>query len=108
MLWFRLHTPVVENAGPLARVLGPADWAHGINRPRHNVLADPNPNLSVHLFRPPKGDWIGVQARTSWSTEAGCGHGHGSLLDVNGEIGSVAMAVALIALPEAATTNGAV
>ena len=93
--WFRVHTPVTENAGAMARFLGPADWAHGINRPRHNVLADPNPNLSVHLFRPPHGEWIGVQANTCWATETGCGHGRGVLWDEHGEIGSVAMSVAL-------------
>lgn len=106
MTWFKLHTPVVENAGPLARVLGAADWAHGINRPRHNVVADPNPNLSVHLFRPPLGDWIGVQAKTFWTPDAGCGHGYGNLWDEQGEIGSVAMAVALIPIPPVATSKG--
>lgn len=100
--WFRLTVDVVEGAGPLARVLGPADWAHGIARPLSNVLADPNPNLTVHLFRPPRGDWIGVQPTTRWEPARGLGMGRGALLDVEGEIGCVSMAVALMPLPKPA------
>src|SRR5581483_955801 len=64
--WYRLKETVVEGAGPLARTLGPADWAHGVFRPVHDVVADPNPNLMVHLIRAPRGEWIGVQAWTDW------------------------------------------
>ena len=45
--WFRLHHSVIDGAGPLSLVLGPADWTHGIARPFQNVVADPNPNLTV-------------------------------------------------------------
>ena len=100
--WFRLTADVVDDAGPMARVLGPADWAHGIARPLSNVLADPNPNLTVHLFRPPRGAWIGVQPITRWEPARGLGMGSGTLLDVEGEIGCVSMAVALMPLPKAA------
>ena len=53
--WFRLNHAIIEGAGPLSSVLGPADWTHGIARPVQNVVADPNPNLTVQLFRRPKG-----------------------------------------------------
>ena len=46
---------IIEGAGPLSSVLGPADWTHGIARPLQNVVADPNPNLTVQLFRQPRG-----------------------------------------------------
>ncbi|WP_204334125.1 hypothetical protein, partial [Klebsiella pneumoniae] len=48
--WFHQHTPILNTAaaGTLSSVLGAADWAHGIARPLHNVVADPNPNLTVH------------------------------------------------------------
>ncbi|HEX2891209.1 acyl-CoA thioesterase domain-containing protein, partial [Vineibacter terrae] len=100
--WFRLIAEVVDGAGPLARVLGPADWTHGIARPLSNVLADPNPNLTVHLFRPPRGDWIGVRPQARWVPSRGLGMGSGTLMDVEGEIGCVSMAVALMPLPRPA------
>jgi hypothetical protein len=93
---------VTTDAGPLARVLGPADWTHGIARPVQNVVADPNPNLAVQLFRPPQGAWIGVRPEARWRPEAGLGVGSGVLLDVNGEIGRVSMSVILVPFPRTA------
>ena len=83
-------------------MLGPADWTHGISRPLRDVVADPNPNLTVQLFRPPSGDWVGVRAQTRWRPAAGCGVGSGTLLDVRGEIGRVSMSVVLVPFPKAA------
>lgn len=94
--WFRMHHSVITDAGPLARVLGPADWTHGIGRPVQNVVADPNPNLTVQLFRQPQGEWVGVRAETRWRPDAGLGIGSGVLLDVYGEIGRVSMSVILV------------
>jgi hypothetical protein len=94
--WFRMHDGVITDAGPLAQVLGPADWTHGIGRPVQNVVADPNPNLTVQLFRQPRGTWVGVRADTSWHPEAGLGVGSGVLLDTHGQIGRVAMSVILV------------
>ncbi|WP_244486366.1 acyl-CoA thioesterase domain-containing protein [Bradyrhizobium viridifuturi] len=39
--WFRMHHEVIADAGPLARVLGPADWTHGIARPVQDAVAIP-------------------------------------------------------------------
>jgi hypothetical protein len=97
--WFRLHHPVIDGAGPLSSVLGPADWTHGISRPFQDVVADPNPNLTVQLFRPPRGEWIGIRAQTRWRPAPGLGVGSGSLLDVEGEIGRVSMSVVLVPFP---------
>lgn len=96
--WFRLKHRIIDGAGPLATVLGPADWTHGLARPLQNVAADPNPNLTVQLSRPPCGDWIGIRARTRWLPERGLGTGRGVLLDTSGEIGGVSMTVVLIPL----------
>jgi Thioesterase-like superfamily len=103
--WFRQHTPMLADAPAkgLSSILGPADWAHGIARPLQNVVADPNPNLTVHLLRPPATDWIGVRPHVSWQTERGLGVGGGTILDVQGEIGVVSMAVALVPFPKQAT-----
>ena len=100
--WFKLKHDVVAGAGPLAQILGPADWAHGINRPVHNVVADPNPNLNVHLLRQPRGEWIGVESETHWAPELGNGLGGGVLRDVFGIVGRVSMSVALTPFPKPA------
>jgi hypothetical protein len=101
MVWFRLKESIVINAGPLAQAMGPADWAHGISRPISNVIADPNPNLTVHLIRRPQSEWIAVQSQTTWEPEAGMGMGSGLLRDLSGNIGVVSMAVALTPFPKA-------
>jgi hypothetical protein len=99
--WFRLNHAIIEGAGPLSSVLGPADWTHGIARPLQNVVADPNPNLTVQLFRRPQGAWVGVRAETRWQPAAGIGTGSGVLLDLHGEIGRVSMSVVLVPFPKA-------
>jgi len=92
----------MDGQGPLTSVLGPADWAHGIGRPVQNVVADPNPNLTVQLFRQPRGEWVGVRAEARWTPAAGLGVGSGTLLDVHGEIGRVSMSVVLVPFPRSA------
>jgi hypothetical protein len=104
--WFRLNHGIIEGAGPLAAVLGPADWTHGIARPVQNVVADPNPNLTVQLCRQPRGEWVGVRAQTRWTPSAGLGVGSGTLLDARGEIGRVSMSVILVPFPKSAAAAG--
>src|SRR5262249_25526486 len=100
--WFRMRHCIIERQGPLTSVLGPADWTHGIGRPVKNVVADPNPNLTVQLFRQPRGEWIGVRAEARWAPSAGLGVGSGTLLDAFGEIGRVSMSVVLVPFPKPA------
>jgi hypothetical protein len=100
--WFRMNEEVIAGAGPLSSILGPADWTHGIARPVQNAVADPNPNLTVQLFRQPRGKWTGVRAETRWMPSAGLGVGGGTLSDVEGEIGRVSMSVVLVPLPRPA------
>ena len=100
--WFRMHDSIIEGAGPLSSILGPADWTHGIARPVQNVVADPNPNLTVQLFRRPRGNWLGVRAEARWMPASGIGAGGGTLVDVEGEIGRVSMSVVLVPFPKPA------
>lgn len=102
--WFRQSIPMIADAPAktLSSILGLADWAHGIARPLQNVVADPNPNLTVHLLRSPQGDWVGVRPHVTWDTGRGVGVGGGAILDSQGEIGSVSMAVALVPFPKPA------
>ena len=99
---FGHHFAAIAGAGPLSSVLGPADWTHGIARPLENVVADPNPNLTVQLLRQPLGGWLGVQAQARWKPVTGLGIGSGTLLDVHGEIGRVSMSVVLVPFPKPA------
>jgi hypothetical protein len=99
IVWFRMKDSIIEGAGAMAGVVGPADWTHGLARPLQGVLADPNPNLNVHLLRPPVGPWIGIQAATEWLPELGAGFGRGILVDGAGKIGAVSMSVALAPFP---------
>lgn len=92
--WFRYIDEIVEGMGPMARVLGPADWTHGIARPAAPKLADPNLNLQVSLFRHPVGRDIGIVPKTTWMP-TGIGLGEGQLYDAQGPIGRVMMSVAL-------------
>ncbi|WP_249165842.1 hypothetical protein [Bradyrhizobium sp. AUGA SZCCT0431] len=98
--WFRLNHAIIDGAGPLSSVLGPADWTHGIARPFQNVVTDPNPNLTAQAAQ---GEWVGVRAQTTWRPAAGLGIGSGVLLDLNGEVGRVAMSVILVPFPKPET-----
>ena len=106
VVWFRQRVPIIETVCAMAQILPAADWAHGLGPPlgalvRPNV-AIPNPDLAVHLFRPPRGEWIGVEHSSAWSSEA-IGTGWGALRDTEGLIGRVAMSVAVALLEDPAS-----
>ncbi len=94
VIWFRYLEEIVDGITPLARVLGPADWTHGLGRPTAPRLADPNINLQVVLARQPEGDFLGIRPDTAW-LPSGIGMGEGVLLDQKGRFGRVMMSVAL-------------
>lgn len=100
--WFRHERPLFDHPSALARVLVAADWAHGMFPPMGAQVrppaAIPNTDLSVHLFRPPGGEWIGIDAQTAWS-QAAIGAGWAAVFDAQGLIGRVAMSVAVTPLP---------
>jgi hypothetical protein len=99
IIWFRMKETIIAGGGTMASIVGPADWTHGLARPLQDVLADPNPNLNVHMLRPPIGPWIGIRAAAEWLPERGAGFGRGVLVDEAGEIGAVSMSVALTPFP---------
>ncbi len=92
--WFRYTDDIVEGVKPLARILGPADWTHGIGRPSQPKLADPNVNLQLAITHFPEGPDIGIRPSTTWMPN-GIGLGSGTLFDRNGPFGQVMMSVAL-------------
>ncbi len=66
-VWQRLRKPLVpgEQPSPLARLAASADFGNGISAtlPFESWLFI-NADLHIHLHRPPRGEWIGLDART--------------------------------------------
>jgi hypothetical protein len=98
--WFRMNQGIIDGSLSKVPLSSVADWTHGIARPFRDVVADPNPNLTVQLFRRPAGEWVGTRAQARWRPAAGLGAGSGVLLDIHGEIGRVSMSVILMPFPQ--------
>jgi acyl-coenzyme A thioesterase PaaI-like protein len=66
-VWMRLRRPLVagEPVSALARAAATADFGNGVSAvlPFERFLFI-NADLSLHLHRQPRGEWIGLQART--------------------------------------------
>jgi hypothetical protein len=87
--WFRLTKPVIagREVMPLQRLLAAADVCNGISRPtaeRDWVFM--NPDLSVNVNRVPRGEWVGLDAVSSYSP-LGRGQASGTLWDTTGFLG---------------------
>lgn len=66
-VWMRLAHPLLpgEPLTPLTRLAATADFGNGVSAalPFDRFLFI-NADLSIHLYRPPLGEWIGLDART--------------------------------------------
>ena len=89
-VWFRLAHPVVEGEEPSAamRAAAAADFGNGISQ----VLSFDrwlfiNTDVTVQLHRPPRGEWVGVDARTIVQP-GGVGLAVSTLHDVDGPVGT--------------------
>lgn len=88
-VWMRMRVPLLpdEEPSPLARVLVAADSGNGVSArldPREHLFI--NTDLTVHLYRPPVGEWILLDAETALNgTTAGLAQSR--LYDRNGAIG---------------------
>jgi hypothetical protein len=87
--WSRMRVPLVpdEEPSPLQRALIVADSGNGISselnmRSWHFI----NPELSVHLHREPVGEWVCVDASTTFAT-GGVGLATTVLSDLDGPVG---------------------
>jgi hypothetical protein len=87
-VWTRLRVPVVAGEEPsgLQRVLAVADSANGVSAvlPLGEWLFI-NPELTVHLRRPPRGEWICLDAETAIS-HGGAGFSRSVLSDDDGVV----------------------
>jgi hypothetical protein len=101
-VWCRMRYPLVadEEPSPLERVLLTADsgngasWEIDINR-WHFI----NPELTVHLYREPQGEWICLDAQTAIAP-GGVGLATSVLSDVSGPLGIGAQSLLIAPRPE--------
>lgn len=88
--WVRLLVPVVPGEEPTGwqRAVATADFTNGISSvvPFDGSTMFINPDLTVHLWREPVGEWIGTDARTRTSG-SGIGLADTALWDRTGRIG---------------------
>jgi hypothetical protein len=89
-VWMRMRVPLVEgeNPSPLERVLVAADSGNGVSAALdYHRYVFINTDLSVHLLRPPAGEWVGLDAVTHVD---GLGLTDTALWDERGRIGRAA------------------
>ncbi len=88
--WIRLVVPVVPGEPPSGwqRAAAAADFGNGISSlvPFDGSTLFINPDLTIHLWREPVGEWVGMRSRTHVST-TGIGASDSSMWDTTGRIG---------------------
>jgi hypothetical protein len=88
-MWFRLRVPVVagETTTALDRVLVAADYGNGISGVLdYERFVFINPDLTVYLRRPARGEWVALDA-SSWLEPGGGAWAEGALYDERGRVG---------------------
>ena len=97
--WLRSLKPVVSPLSPLARVCAHADWASGLSEQDSpespKVGGFPNADLSIHLGREPRGEWIGLRPKSHWYAN-GMGMTDTEILDTCGPIGRACHTLVLL------------
>ncbi len=87
--WIRLRVPLLPDVEltPLVRVAAAVDFANGISRvlPWESYLFI-NPDLTLHQFRPLRGEWVGMASATHHG-ERGIGMSDTAVFDIDGRIG---------------------
>jgi hypothetical protein len=88
-VWMRLRRPLVlgEQASPLVRLVATADFGNGVSAelPFDEYLFI-NADLTIHLWRAPRGEWIGLDAKTVLM-DGGAGTAESVLHDEHGPVG---------------------
>jgi hypothetical protein len=87
--WIRLRVPVVagEATTPFQRVAAAADFGNGISGALpFGAWRFINPDLTIHLARLPRGEWVCLDAVT-WPEPNGIGLAESELFDESGRIG---------------------
>jgi Thioesterase-like superfamily len=88
-VWMRLRQAIVgdEQATSLVRLVATADFGNGISAelPFDKYLFI-NADLTIHLWRAPRGEWIGLDAKTALM-DGGIGTAESVLHDEHGPVG---------------------
>jgi hypothetical protein len=88
--WIRVCVPLLpgHTLTPLQRVAAAVDFASGISGvlpwDSHSFV---NPDLTIHLFRPLRGEWVGMASATHYGTH-GIGMTDTAVFDLDGRVGS--------------------
>jgi hypothetical protein len=88
VIWSRLRVPLVEGEAvtPFVRLATLCDFASGAgNALDFTRFTSINPDLSLHLLREPRGEWIGIAARSEIEAD-GVGQSHATLFDAEGPV----------------------
>jgi len=86
--WARLRVPLVDDepVTPFVRLATICDFASGTGNPIDFArFTSINPDLSLHLLREPRGEWIGITARSGIEAD-GIGQSSATLFDEEGPI----------------------
>ncbi len=88
-VWMRMRHPLVPGESPsaLTRLAATADFGNGVSAslPFAEYVFI-NADLTIHLQRRPRGEWIGLEARTLLH-DGGTGLAEGVLHDLDGPVG---------------------
>jgi hypothetical protein len=93
--WLRFRAPLIEGETPtpLQRVAAAADFGNGVSAAldwlQHLFI---NPDLTIYLARLPRGEWVGLDSRTTVEGD-GVGLATSVLHDAEGQIGHAAQAL---------------
>lgn len=93
--WFRLRVPLVagEEPSPLERLAAAGDFGNGISAELSwDEFAFINPDLTLYVERPPEGEWIGLESRTTIAA-GGVGMAESVLYDLRGRVGRAVQAL---------------
>lgn len=88
-VWMRLRYPLLPDQplSSLARLVATADFGNGVSAALpFDRFVFINADLTIHLQRPPRGEWIGLDAQTLLSNE-GVGLAESVLHDQHGPLG---------------------
>lgn len=88
--WVRTPLPLIrdEQVSRLASTAGLLDIANGMTVRRDpRDLAFPNVDLTAHLFRQPRGEWVGFDTAVTFGP-AGIGLTHSTIHDNEGPVGT--------------------
>lgn len=96
IFWLRSLKALVDPLTPLARICAHADWASGLSSFESPTIGGfPNADLSIHLAREPRGDWVGLKPKSHWFAN-GMGMTDTEILDTCGPVGRACHTLVLL------------